>query len=167
MRFLTLFALAGLLSAEQAWEDSPALTSLWQATSSGSTEGFISALIQNREYAQHRSGDGRGPVFWAYEFKNVDTLALLMHLGVELGASLRPHVHDYARALHAHVAPCRARARPPPSRAPSRSIRSDGAVRARRAIRRRREDPEGVLRRQRGDDGGVRVGRRREEGRAG
>merc|ERR1712196_438708 len=32
--------------------------------------------------AQHRASDGRGPMFWAYEFKNVDTLALLMSLGV-------------------------------------------------------------------------------------
>ena len=31
-----------------------------------------------------RAGDGRGPLFWAYEFKNVDSLALLMHLGVEM-----------------------------------------------------------------------------------
>lgn len=69
-------------AAEQVFEDSPALTSLWQATSSGQTEMFISQLIQNREFAQHRASDGRGPIYWAYEFKNVDTLALLMHLGV-------------------------------------------------------------------------------------
>lgn len=68
--------------AEQVFEDSPALTSLWQASSSGSTEAFINQLIQNREYAEHRAADGRGPMFWAYEFKNVDTLGLLMHLGV-------------------------------------------------------------------------------------
>lgn len=81
---LTLFALAGVaVSGEQVFEDSAALTTLWQATSSGQTEMFLSQLIQNREYAQHRSSDGRGPMFWAYEFKNVDTLALLMHLGVE------------------------------------------------------------------------------------
>ena len=41
-------------------------------------------MIQNREAAQHRAADGRGPMFWAYEFKNVDTLALLMHLGVDV-----------------------------------------------------------------------------------
>lgn len=45
---------------------------------------FISQLIQNREFALHRSSDGRGPMYWAYEFKNVDTLALLFHLGVSL-----------------------------------------------------------------------------------
>lgn len=76
-----LLVSVAVCAAEQVFEDSPALTALWQATSSGSTEGFINQLIQNREYAQHRATDGRGPMFWAYEFKNVDTLALLMHLG--------------------------------------------------------------------------------------
>merc|ERR1719230_254461 len=80
---LAIFAAAAAtVSAEQVFEDSPALTSLWQATSSGQTEMFISQLVQNKEYAKHRASDGRGPMFWAYEFKNVDTLALLMHLGV-------------------------------------------------------------------------------------
>ncbi|KAL1520281.1 hypothetical protein AB1Y20_023747 [Prymnesium parvum] len=68
--------------AEQVFEDSPALTTLWQASSSGQSEMFISQIIQNREFAQHRSSDGRGPMFWAFEFKNVETLALLLHLGV-------------------------------------------------------------------------------------
>ena len=79
MLALVFFAAA---AAEQVFEDSPALTTLWQATSTGQTEMFISQIIQNREFAQHRSGDGRGPMYWAFEFKNVDTLALLFHLGV-------------------------------------------------------------------------------------
>ena len=78
-------------AAEQVFEDSPALTSLWQATSSGQTEMFISQLIQNREFAQHRASDGRGPIYWAYEFKNVYTLALLMHLGVTAEQARSPH----------------------------------------------------------------------------
>ena len=82
-RFL-IALLSAAACAEQVFEDSPALTKLWQATSSGSTEAFISTLLENREYAQHRAADGRGPMFWAFEFKNVDTLALLMELGVEV-----------------------------------------------------------------------------------
>ena len=73
-------------SAEPVFEDSPALTALWQASSDGSTDAFINQIIQNRDSANERSADGRGPMFWAYEFKNVDTLALLMHLGVSAGA---------------------------------------------------------------------------------
>lgn len=91
--FTSLLALACVVAGEQVFEDSPALTALWEASSSGSTEAFINQLIQNREYGQHRASDGRGPMFWAYEFKNVDTLALLLHLGVSPGAvivSYRP-----------------------------------------------------------------------------
>ena len=83
-RSLLMLVVLAYASSEQVFEDSAALTTLWQATSSGQTEMFISQLIQNREYAQHRSSDGRGPMFWAYEFKNVETLALLLHLGVSI-----------------------------------------------------------------------------------
>lgn len=80
----SLFALFALALADPVFEDSPALTTIWEASSTGSTDRLIDILIQNHDYAHHRAGDGRGPLFWAYEFKNVDSLALLMHLGVEM-----------------------------------------------------------------------------------
>lgn len=85
MRTPSLLVFGALLlcaAAEQVFEDSPALTALWQASHDGNTDAFISQLITNKDYGQHRAADGRGPMFWAYEFKNVDTLALLMHLEV-------------------------------------------------------------------------------------
>merc|ERR1719269_548194 len=82
MRSVAFAFIAAFAAAEQVFEDSPALTSLWQASNDGSTDAFINQLIQNRESAKERAADGRGPMFWAYEFKNVDTLALLMHLEV-------------------------------------------------------------------------------------
>ena len=80
----SLLALFALARADPVFEDSPALTTIWEASSTGSTDRLIDILIQNHDYAHHRAGDGRGPLFWAYEFKNVDSLALLMHLGVEM-----------------------------------------------------------------------------------
>lgn len=82
MRGLLLLLAAVACAADQPFEDSPALTALWQATSDGSTDAYIQQLIQNREYGSHRAADGRGPMFWAYEFKNLDARALLMHLEV-------------------------------------------------------------------------------------
>jgi len=67
-------------SAEPEFQDTPALTSMWQATSSGETDRLIDVYVQGRSLALTRAGDGRGPLFWAYEFKNVDALALLIHL---------------------------------------------------------------------------------------
>ena len=91
-------ALASTALAEQTFEDSPALTALWQATNDGSTDAFISQLIQNKETGSHRASDGRGPMFWAYEFKNVDTLALLTHLGVTAGRHARISSSSRARS---------------------------------------------------------------------
>ena len=77
-----LLFLVAAVAGEAVFEDSPTLSSMWQAASDGSTDAFINELIKNEDAGTHRSGDGRGPMFWAYEFKNVDTLALLLHLGV-------------------------------------------------------------------------------------
>ena len=81
---LVLLVAAASVGAEAVFEDSHDLTAMWQATSDGSTDALIAKLIQNKDVANHRAADGRGPVFWAYEFKNVDALALMMHLGVNL-----------------------------------------------------------------------------------
>lgn len=76
-------ALPSLL-AEQPCEDSPALTTIWESTSTGNSDRLIDTLIQNHDFATHRSNDCRGPLFWAFEFKNVDALALYMHLEADL-----------------------------------------------------------------------------------
>jgi len=84
MRALAIFALLPSVLAEQPCEDSPALTTIWESTSTGNSDRLIDTLIQNHDFATHRSSDCRGPLFWAFEFKNVDALALYMHLEVDL-----------------------------------------------------------------------------------
>ena len=85
MRALALLAvLLPSVLAEQPCEDSPALTTIWESTSTGNSDRLIDTLIQNHDFATHRSSDCRGPLFWAFEFKNVDALALYMHLEVDL-----------------------------------------------------------------------------------
>ena len=81
MRGLLVF-LACLPSvlAQGPCEDSDAKRSIWELTSSRNTDGLIDALKQNPSLARDRAGDCRGLVFWAFEFKNVDALALYMHL---------------------------------------------------------------------------------------
>merc|ERR1719379_3089529 len=82
-----LLACATAVLADPNCEDSPALTTIWESTSTGNTDRLIDTLIQNHDFANHRSGDCRGPIFWAFEFKNVDALALYMHLSVDLEQS--------------------------------------------------------------------------------
>ena len=81
---LVIGLLAVSVTADPACEDSPALTTIWESTSTGNTDRLIDTLIQNHDFASHRSNDCRGPVFWAFEFKNVDALALYTHLAVDL-----------------------------------------------------------------------------------
>ena len=83
-RALLLAVLVPSVLAEQPCEDSPALTTIWESTSTGNSDRLIDTLIQNHDFATHRSSDCRGPLFWAFEFKNVDALALYMHLEVDL-----------------------------------------------------------------------------------
>merc|ERR1712087_142053 len=81
MKAWSLLALAlQFVAAEPEFSDSPALTNIWQHTSSGDVEQLINVYIQDRDFALARAADGRGPLFWAYEFKNVDALALLIYL---------------------------------------------------------------------------------------
>merc|ERR1719379_2703950 len=82
-----LLACATAVLADPNCEDSPALTTIWESTSTGNTDRLIDTLIQNHDFASHRSGDCRGPVFWAFEFKNVDALALYTHLAVDMEQS--------------------------------------------------------------------------------
>ena len=84
MRALVLLSCLPSLLAEQPCEDSPALTTIWESTSTGNSDRLIDTLIQNHDFATHRSNDCRGPLFWAFEFKNVDALALYMHLEADL-----------------------------------------------------------------------------------
>merc|ERR1719364_146798 len=79
-----LLACATAVLADPNCEDSPALTTIWESTSTGNSDRLIDTLIQNHDFATHRSSDCRGPLFWAFEFKNVDALALYMHLEVDL-----------------------------------------------------------------------------------
>merc|ERR1712127_788179 len=84
MGALAIFALLPSVLAEQPCEDSPALTTIWESTSTGNSDRLIDTLIQNHDFATHRSNDCRGPLFWAFEFKNVDALALYIHLEADL-----------------------------------------------------------------------------------
>jgi hypothetical protein len=96
MRLLAIAALLVHASAEAEFADTPALTSIWQATSSGNTDQLINVLVQDHSFALQRASDGRGGLFWAYEFTNVDALALLKHLGAdEEGEDLDGHLASH------------------------------------------------------------------------
>eukprot|EP00930_Biecheleria_cincta_P043869 TRINITY_DN300_c0_g1_i2.p1 TRINITY_DN300_c0_g1~~TRINITY_DN300_c0_g1_i2.p1 ORF type:complete len:183 (-),score=53.66 TRINITY_DN300_c0_g1_i2:42-530(-) len=66
---------------DSEWADTPMLTSLFQATSSNDNDGIDRLLDTSEKAASARSSDGRGLLWWAWEFKNTYVLASIMAAG--------------------------------------------------------------------------------------
>ena len=70
------------------WKDTDLTTSLWSAISSGDQSALSTILSENSKAAAVRSKDGRGPLFWAYEYGVADMVQLLISHGAD------PNVKD-------------------------------------------------------------------------
>merc|ERR1719465_136969 len=75
----------GLLQAacaeEAEFQDTPLLSSIWQAISSKDNDA-IDRLFDSTNFAVNaRASDGRGPAFWAWEFQNSYALGAIIAYG--------------------------------------------------------------------------------------
>ena len=61
-------------------------TKLWELISSGANDELETFLEENSGAALVRSKDGRGPLFWAYEYSQAHAVALLVSQGAEISA---------------------------------------------------------------------------------
>ena len=67
-----------------AWKDTALTTALWEAVSSGDLSALRAVLEEEEEgAARARAGDGRGPLFWAYEYGMPDMVQLLIARGAD------------------------------------------------------------------------------------
>ena len=64
------------------WEDNEQTSNLWQTISSGNTKQLSEWLQRFPELGHLRSSDGRGPMWWAYEYNNKNMIRLLKKVGV-------------------------------------------------------------------------------------
>jgi dolichyl-diphosphooligosaccharide--protein glycosyltransferase len=64
------------------WEDTADTTLMWQMVTTNAVDDLERWLDQDPGAAWLRSADGRGPMWWAFESKNQDIVALLMKAGV-------------------------------------------------------------------------------------
>jgi len=69
------------LELDDRWANTEITTSVWQAISSGNEKHFMSMLQQEPRIAIIRSEDGRGPLFWAYEFGRKGLIDALISAG--------------------------------------------------------------------------------------
>jgi len=64
------------------WEDNEATSLMWELISSGRGREFLDTLREYPEMAHVRSADGRGPMWWAHEYKRPKFAEVLKRLGV-------------------------------------------------------------------------------------
>merc|ERR1712187_412385 len=83
MRVAGIFVLTWLryAIAEEDFQDTPLLSSLWQAVSSKDNDA-VDRLFDSSSFAiSARASDGRGPIFWAWEFQNAYALGSIIAAG--------------------------------------------------------------------------------------
>merc|ERR1740139_1345040 len=77
---LAALQLAGV-AAEEDFQDSPLLSSLWQSCSSNDDDSIDRLLDSSENAVKARASDGRGLAWWAWEFQNTYALGAIMAFG--------------------------------------------------------------------------------------
>jgi hypothetical protein len=71
---------------EIEWADTSTTSQFHNIISSGNIDAFVSLLKLEPESAKVRSADGRGPLFWAFEYNMLDMQSLLIQHGADADA---------------------------------------------------------------------------------
>ena len=64
------------------WEDSDESSMMWEIISKGLFPEFMSLVQDAPEIIHIRSADGRGPMWWAHEYKRPKMIEIMKTLGV-------------------------------------------------------------------------------------
>jgi dolichyl-diphosphooligosaccharide--protein glycosyltransferase len=73
---------ADIDSVSKMWQDSEATTNMWKLITTGEVIDLENILDAQPLLAHIRSSDGRGPMFWAFEYRRQDMVKVLMSRGV-------------------------------------------------------------------------------------
>lgn len=66
----------------EKWDNNEVTTGMWELISQNDIAGLRDLLLENPAAAHVRSQDGRGPMWWAHEYKRTTIINLLKKLGV-------------------------------------------------------------------------------------
>lgn len=75
---------ASTASNQKVWANSDDTTLLWELINANDFDSLKSLLETRPELAFVRSSDGRGPMWWAFEYRREKMIKLLMKLGVSM-----------------------------------------------------------------------------------
>jgi len=65
------------------WANTEQTTLLWQLVHAGDINSLKSLLYREPTYVHHRAEDGRGPLFWAYEYQKSEIIDFLLERGAD------------------------------------------------------------------------------------
>jgi dolichyl-diphosphooligosaccharide--protein glycosyltransferase len=68
------------------WADTPLTTMLWSLVHANKVKEFRALIKMEPNVVHVRSGDGRGPLWWAYEYGRGDVVKLLLTNGIDPNA---------------------------------------------------------------------------------
>merc|ERR1711935_682833 len=66
-----------------AWKNNHETTLMWEAINANSMDNLNSLIKTNPRVIHCRAEDGRGPLFWAYEYGHTEMIKLLEDLGID------------------------------------------------------------------------------------
>merc|ERR1719291_249922 len=76
----------GQADDDEDFQDTPILSSLWEATSQANNDAIDRLLDSSPSGIKARASDGRGLAFWAYEFQNAYALASIEANGGDIAS---------------------------------------------------------------------------------
>lgn len=77
---------AGLPEDPLPWANTPETTQMWQLCNAGDVSQMAQWLYRDPKAVHIRSEDGRGGLFWAYEYNKPDLVAFLLSRGADPNA---------------------------------------------------------------------------------
>jgi len=84
---VVIFALlaVGIGLADEEWRNTETTTMLWRLISEKRSNELAQLIISHHEEVlAARSEDGRGALFWAWEYANEEALAIFLNLGIDI-----------------------------------------------------------------------------------
>ena len=70
-----------------SWQDTDATTHIWNVVHSGQYDALAELVDRDADLVKYRSKDGRGALWWAYEYGHDDMVDLLLAAGADADAT--------------------------------------------------------------------------------